>query len=530
VFVHDILARAAGAAPEAPALYCGDASWTFADLDADAAALAAAVAARTEAGDRVAILSHSRGEYVTAYYGVPRAGRVLVPLNPRLHPAEWADQLARSGARLLLAEPDLLAAARAHGGTEAHPPLRGAAPPATVCFDDPSWRALLDEGRGLPAPAGPAAGTEPAWLLFTSGSTGRPKGVRLTHRSLTAAVRTSLASRPVAGDAVFLTPFPLCHVAGYNVLTHHHRARPVVLLPRWDPAALVALTRRHGVTGLSLAPTMIDALLDHLDAAGPKVTARVRSGVRAIGYGSSPIGADLLRRVQDVLGCELNQGYGMTELSGNAFFLGPDDHRAAAAGRPHLLAAAGRPGPGVELRIVDDAWADVPAGTVGEVAVRAEQSADGYWDDPEATAAAWRDGWFRTGDLGRVDDEGYLYLVDRKKDVIVSGGENVSAREVEAVLRADPAVREVAVIGLPDPRWGERVCAVVVPGLPLDEAELTERLVARARGALAGFKVPRRVFVTDELPVTGTGKVSKGALRERYSAAAEPAADRPAGG
>ncbi|MDI2125759.1 class I adenylate-forming enzyme family protein [Yinghuangia seranimata] len=511
MLLHDILAVPAREHPDRVAVVCPDfagASLTFGQLDGDSAALAAALGARgVSPGGRVAIVAHNRVEYVVALYGVPRSGRVLVPLNPRLHPREWAQQLARSGTELVLADPDLTSGlAEFWDGP-------------VVAFDGPGWEALLDEGRaatsaGAPSDAvdaldavGSASDADLAWLLFTSGSTGRPKGVRLTHRSLAAGMRTTLACRPVHDDTVFLTPFPLCHVAGaYQVPMHHMRGRPVVIVRKYDPAALPKLVEEHGVTSMSLAPTMIDALL------AQDGVARLRGRVRSIGYGASAISPELLARTAEVLGCDLGQGFGSTELCGNAVFLTADDHRD-----PALLAAAGRPGPGVGLRILDDAWAELPTGTVGEICVRADQVCDGYWEDDDANAAAFRDGWFRTGDLGRLDADGYLFVVDRKKDIVISGGENVSAREVEGVLRGHAGVRDVAVIGVPDARWGERVCAVVVPTDPQDPPS-EEALTALCRSRLAGFKVPRVVHFVDELPATGTGKVSKPALRERFAA------------
>jgi acyl-CoA synthetase (AMP-forming)/AMP-acid ligase II len=482
LLLHEILVEAAREVPGRTALIVpGHASWTFAELAARARALAGAVAAGTSPGARIGILAHNRAEYVAAYYGVPWAGRVLVPLNPRLHPREWADQLARSEAELLLGDTDLLRRLGWTGGP-------------VVDLDDADLR--------IPRDFAPAADDSAlAWLLFTSGTTGRPKGVRLTHRSLTASMRTSLARRPVDPDAVVLTPFPLAHVAGYQVPAHHLVRRPVVVLHRYDPAELAAVIREFAVTNLSLAPTMIDALLDHVREGDG-----LRERIRSIGYGASPITPELIRRVDTLLGCGLNQGYGMTELSGNAVFLDAADHR------PELYAAAGRPGPGVEIRIVDDAGAPVPVGATGEISVRSEQVADGYW---QVDTGEFANGWFRTGDLGRVDADGYLYVLDRKKDVIITGGENVSAREVEAVLREHPDVRDVAVVGEPDRRWGERVVAVVVTteGGTVDP----DVLVALCRSRLAGFKVPRRVLFTDALPVTGTGKVSKPALREQVA-------------
>ncbi|WP_239067659.1 class I adenylate-forming enzyme family protein [Actinomadura bangladeshensis] len=495
--LYDVLAAAAANAPDAPALSVDDTTWTFGELRARVDALSAHLSARCSPGARVALLAHNRLEYVAAYYGVPRGGRILVPLNQRLHPREWADQIARSGAELVLGEPDLLDRLAAEGGLPPdHPPLIG--------IEDLPW-----DG---PASA-PDSGTDPddvAWLMFTSGTTGRPKGVRLTHRSLLAGIAATASGRPVRPGDVFCTPFPLCHVAGYQVVLHHLFGRHAVVLRRFTPAALVDATRRHGITNLSLAPTMLEDLLAYA-ADDPAALDVLRGGVRVIAYGSAPMPVPLLRRAGEVLGCDFNQGYGMTELSGNAVFLSPDDHRAAITTRPELAGSAGRPAPGAEIAILDEHGTRLPPGALGEVAVRGPQVTTGYWDDPEATAEAFTGGWFRTGDAGRVDADGYLYLVDRIKDVIITGGENVSSLEVEDVLRTVPGVAQVAVVGLPDPRWGQTVCAVIVPGgVRPSEGDL----VAACRARLAGFKAPRRIEYADALPRTGTGKIRKSALRD----------------
>lgn len=504
--LHDMLDAAAEHAPEAPALSVDGATWTFRELRTRTDALSAHLAARCSAGARVALLAHNRLEYVAAYYGVPRDGRILVPLNQRLHPREWADQIARSGAELVLGEPALLDRLAAEGDLPAgRPPLVG--------IEDPPW-----DGPAADHATAPAGQNETAWLMFTSGTTGRPKGVRLTHRSLLAGIEVSASGRPVLPGDVFCTPFPLCHVAGYQVMLHHLFRRHAVVLRRFDPAALVAATRRHGITTLSLAPTMLEDLLAHLEA-DPAALAAMRGSLRVISYGSAPMPVPLLRRAADMLGCDFNQGFGMTELSGNATFLSPDDHRAAITTRPELAASAGRAGDGVEIAVIGEDGTRLPPGALGEVVVRGAQVTPGYWDDPDATAEAFTAGWFRTGDVGRLDADGCLYLVDRLKDVIITGGENVSSREVEDVLRTVPGVAEVAVIGLPDSRWGQTVCAVIVPdGAPPSEDEL----IAACRAALAGFKTPRRIEYADALPRTGTGKIRKSALRERLSEPAWP--------
>ncbi|MEU5989831.1 AMP-binding protein [Spirillospora sp. NPDC047418] len=519
--LYDVLDAAAADAPDAPALSVDGTTWTFRELRARADALGAYLSAHCAPGARVALLAHNRPEYVAAYYGVPRGGRILVPLNQRLHPREWADQIARSGAGLVLGEPDLLDRLATEGDLPPdHPPLADIADlPWHAPAPDPTAESGATPGPA-PAPVAESGGgpDDVAWLMFTSGTTGRPKGVRLTHRSLLAGIAATASGRPVRPGDVFCTPFPLCHVAGYQVVLHHLFGRHAVVLRRFTPSALVDATRRHGITNLSLAPTMLEDLLAHA-ADDPAALEVLRGGIRVIAYGSAPMPVPLLRRAGDVLGCDFNQGYGMTELSGNAVFLSPDDHRAAITTRPELAGSAGRPAPGAEIAILDEHGTRLPPGGLGEVAVRGPQVTPGYWDDPAATAEAFTGGWFRTGDAGRVDAGGYLYLVDRIKDVIITGGENVSSLEVEDVLRTVPGVAQVAVVGLPDPRWGQTVCAVIVPaGARPGE----EDLIAACRARLAGFKTPRRIEYADALPRTGTGKIRKSALRDALTRGVPP--------
>jgi acyl-CoA synthetase (AMP-forming)/AMP-acid ligase II len=487
VLLHEVIEKAALEAPETVALVTDAGTQTFAELSERVDRVAGAVAAITDPGDRVAILAENRAEYVECYYAVPRAGRLLVPLNQRLHPDEWTGAVRRSGARVLIAEPDLLARL---GSEVAH--AAGVETIIDLDRDD-----LAGEGPSEHEMRRPERADEAAWLIGTSGTTGTPKLAMLTHASLLAAVDATLAARPVREDDVFCTPFPLCHVAGYNVLGLHRMMRPVVLMRKFDPTRLVELILEHGVTLLSLAPTMIAMLLDD-----PRTDDRVLASVRSVGYGASAIPAPVLRAAVDRWDCDLSQGYGMTELSGNAVFLDADAHRRAAAGDDRLLGAAGYPAPGVDLRLHE--------GT-DEILVRAPQVMAGYWNDPEASAAALAGGWLHTGDVGRIDDDGLLTVVDRTKDVIVTGGENVASREVEAVLHTHAGVADVAVVGVPDERWGERVAAVVVrrAGNPVT----AEELIALARAHLAGFKTPRTVEFVDELPRNAAGKVLKAQLR-----------------
>ncbi len=495
MLLHDLVDRSATETPHAAAVSVGSTTTTFGALAERVARVAAVVEALTDPGDRVAVVGDNSLAWVECYYAVPRAGRVLVFLNHRLAPPELRGIVARSGATLLIG---------AAGSPEQLLPGATSIPSIRTVLDLDHYEALVERA----APAAPLAtrADDPAWIIYTSGTTGSPKGATLTHASLLAAVDVTAACRRVAADEVYLFPFPLCHVAGYNVLNHHRHGRHVVLLPRFDPGDFVDAAIRHGATATSLAATMLDALLDHLDEHHRSVPS-----LRSVAYGAAPMPPALIARASSRLEVELAQGYGMTELSGNAVFLDPEAHRRGLAGEQRLLVAAGRPGPGVALRIVDDEDRDVRVGAVGEIVLRGAQVMAGYWDDEPATTDALRDGWLHTGDIGRLDEAGWLYIVDRKKDVIVTGGENVASREVEDVLHSHPAVREVAVIGVPDPRWGENVCALVVPQPGASDAAAD--VVALARSRLAGFKTPRHVVLVESLPKNASGKVLKADLR-----------------
>jgi acyl-CoA synthetase (AMP-forming)/AMP-acid ligase II len=513
VLLHEILDNAARTEPDTTALVAEGRRWSFAELHADVRSLAENLAALIEPGDRVAVVAENRAAYVAALYAVPAAGGILVFGNTRHTPGELAEVVQRCDATVLigtadhlerLAEPELL--------TVAH----------RICLDDRTPGALgVSELLASVPPAehpGTAAPERPpnppsshagdvAWLLFTSGTTGRAKGAMLTHRSLVAAALNTTMARPVAEDEVYLFPFPLFHVAAYNVVHHHLRRRTVVLLPRFDPVEVMAAIEAEGVTSVSLAPTMLAMLLDHPDRRRYDL-----SSLRTVSYGAAAMPRNLLHRVlAEWPAVGLAQGYGMTELSGNAVFLSPEDHRRAADDDPDLLTAAGRPAPLAALRIVDDRGGDVSPGETGEILVRGDQVCAGYWRDPEATAAAISRGWLHTGDVGRIDPRGYLHVVDRKKDVIITGGENVSSREVEDALGTHPGVASVAIVGMADDTWGEVVVAALVPADPTNPPTLHELRSHVAH--LAGFKHPRAVMVIETLPTNASGKVDKVALR-----------------
>ncbi|HTM85098.1 MAG TPA: AMP-binding protein [Mycobacterium sp.] len=502
--LHELVSAAAATAPDRLAVVSDDGtSWTFAEFDRRISCVAAWIAARTDPGDRVAVVADNSAAYAALYYGVPRSGRVLTLINQRLSPAEQAAQLDAACPTLLLGDARYLSALH---GLHAHIDR-------VVTFDSPLWQsAYVDTTRFVDT----AVPDDPAWLLFTSGSTGVPKAVVHSHRSILAATMGTVEGRMVAPGGVYLLPFPMCHIAGYNMLVHHVVASTVVLTAQFRPAAFAELVDAHGVTSCSLAPTMLHALLGHLERTGTQLPT-----LQAIAYGSAAMPLDLLRRAIERLGVDFHQGYGMTETGGNITFLGPDAHRVGAAGDTEMLTSAGHPHSRAEVGIVDTAGAMLPAGAVGEIVVRGEQLTPGDWPDGAATVS----GWFRTGDIGRIDNRGRLFVVDRLKDIIVTGGENVSSREVEDALSSHPDVDMVAVVGVPDDYWGEAICAIVVPVAGREPS--ADELIGHVRSTIAAFKRPRLVLFTDALPLTANGKVAKNRAREYARSAVLGRAQNP---
>ncbi|MUL85408.1 MULTISPECIES: AMP-binding protein [unclassified Mycolicibacterium] len=488
--LHELVSTAAAGTPQREAVVTDDGtSATFAEFDRQIRGVAGWVAARTAPGDRVAVVADNSAAYAQLYYAVPRSGRVLTLINQRLSPSEQAAQLATAGPTLLVGDDRYLSA------------LAGTAAPVehAVAFESTQWRAAPTADLPFVDDAQP---DDPAWLLFTSGSTGVPKAVVHTHRSILTAVWGSVAGRSVQPGGVYLLPFPMCHIAGYNMLVQHAVAATVVLCAQFRPEGFAQLVRTHGVTSCSLAPTMLHSLLGHLEHSGTDLPT-----LNAIAYGSAAMPLDLLRRAIDALGVDFHQGYGMTETGGNITFLGPDDHRAGAGRQPELLTSAGHPHRAVEIGIIGASGDLLPTGQVGEIVVRGAQVTPGYWPDGAGTEG----GWLHTGDMGRTDADGRLFVVDRLKDIIVTGGENVSSREVEDALSAHPGVDQVAVVAVPDDYWGEAVCAVVVPVQGYQPT--ADELIGHVRGAIAGFKRPRVVLFTEALPMTGNGKVAKDRVR-----------------
>ncbi|MFD0684465.1 class I adenylate-forming enzyme family protein [Actinomadura fibrosa] len=503
MLISDIVEYAARKHPARPAIRSEEETITFAELRDRVRRVANALLTVAEPGDRVAVLAGNRPEYVDLYYGVPAAGMALAFLNHRLHPAEIAALADHAQASVLVVSGEYLDAMREH--RDAMPTVK-----TVVGLDGGGDRAYADLVGAAPASEPPRPDESAlGWLVYTSGTTGAPKGVMLSHRNLVAGVASSAAHWEIPDGSVFLFCFPLCHVGGYAILVNHLRGCTVGIVRSYDNETFLRLVADWEVTQTGLAPTMIAFLLQH-----PGIEDRDLGTLEAIGYGASAIPAEVLRQGMQVLGCDFYQGFGMSETGGNILYFGTADHRRAAAGETHLLAAAGRCMDTADIRIVDADFADVPDGEPGEMLVRGDQVMSGYWREPGLTAEAFHDGWLRTGDIVRRDAEGMVYIVDRIKDMIITGGENVASREVEEALHRHPAVAEAAVFGVPDPRWGESVAAAVVlrPGA----SATAEDLVAACRASLGGYKVPRRVEFVAELPRNVAGKILKRELRAAH--------------
>jgi long-chain acyl-CoA synthetase len=445
-------------------------------------------------GDRVAVLAANCHRYVEAYLGVPSAGMVLVPLNTRLAEAELVD-IARS------ARPALLL-------TDRDPGLLGAEAGRVITFDE--WETLV--GSAPPAPLGTGVTEDDlALLYFTSGTTGRPKGVMLTHRNVVANAFHKTIACGLEDDDVFLAAGPFFHVAGTApVLSLVWLGGTLVVLPAFDAAACLDTIESHRVTVTMPVPTMLAMLADEQQARPRDV-----SSLRMIGHAGSPITSALIRRAHETFpGAELAQYYGATETAPILTSLRHEEVHLAGG----HLGSCGQPVMGVAVAVVGADGRRCAPGEVGEVLGRGPNVTPGYWENAEATAAAFVDGWYRTGDVGYLDDEGYLWLLDRAKDMIVTGGENVYSIEVEEVLARHPSVVECAVFGVPDERWVEAVYAVVVvPAADLVGEALVAELRQHCRESIAGFKVPKQIELrTDPLPKSGPGKVQKRDLRSAH--------------
>ncbi|MFJ3905027.1 long-chain fatty acid--CoA ligase [Streptomyces sp. NPDC090025] len=489
-------ARRARKTPHRTALLHRSTALSYGELHDRTTRLAHALrAAGVRRGDRIAYLGPNHPAFLETLFAAAVLGAVFVPLNTRLAGPELAYQLADSGSTVLLHSPGLAAladeAARAGGVTR-----------TVIEAAGPAYEALLADASDVPIDEA-VAPSDVCLIMYTSGTTGRPKGAMLTHGNLTWNAVNVLVDHDLVADETALVSAPLFHTGGLNML-----ALPVllkggacVLVESFDAGDTLDLIERHRVTFMFGVPTMFDQV-----ARQSRWPSADLSSLRLLNCGGAPVPTSLIATYQE-RGLTFVQGYGMTEASPGALFLDTEHARvkAGSAGVPHFF---------TDVRVVRPDQSPVDVGETGEVLIRGPHVMAGYWGLPEESAAAFRDGWFRSGDAARVDADGYVTIVDRFKDMIISGGENIYPAEVEDALLAHPDIAECAVIGIPDPKWGESARAIVVPraGTAPEPAEL----LAALHGRLAKYKIPKSLILVDALPRTASGKLLKHHLRADF--------------
>jgi fatty-acyl-CoA synthase len=498
----EFLVHWAAERPDKLALSEEDRRTTYGSLEERTARVATALlAAGLRKGDRIAWLGKNSDLYFTLFYGAARIGVVMTPVGWRLAEPEWIHILNDSEAKLIFTGPGFEAA-----GALLKPGLEHAMRIVTAL----EARRLIDETARAPfEPSGP---NDAILQLYTSGTTGKPKGVALSNANLFALRKATNAAHLVYtqwdDDEVVLVAMPCAHIGGTGLgIMALAAGLPGHVLAEFTPDGFFDSVEQAGVTRLFIVPAALQILLNH-----PRCAQVDYSRLRYILYGAAPIPLELLRQCMAMFGAQFIQAYGMTETTGTIVMLPPEDHDPAGNKR---MRSAGKPLPGVELKIVDAAGNVLGVGEVGELLTRSSNNMLGYWNLPEATAKTMTaDGWVATGDAGYLDEDGYLYIHDRVKDMIISGGENVYPAEVESAIYGHPDVLEVAVIGVPDAKWGESVKAVCAPkpGHSIDP----ESVIAWARERIAGFKVPKSIDVTEMLPRNPSGKILRKDLRAPY--------------
>ena len=493
------------------ALIQDDYSRTYQQLDDESSQVAQAMlAAGVGNQDRVAFLDKNVPEYFTMLFGAAKINAVTVAVNWRLAPPEMGYILNHSKIKVLFIGEDFL---------DHMPKMELEGNPTIVVLGKSDTHATYDDWIADHAtidPLAPSAGQDTCYQLYTSGTTGLPKGVELTNNNFFGMMATASKMWSFDGDSVNLVAMPLFHIAGsgWGVVGLFNGGTNI-LMRDVDPAAILDIIPKHGVTNALFVPAVIQFLLMM-----PNLGTTDFSSMRSVIYGASPITEEVLVGGMNALGCDFCQVYGLTETTGGVTQLDFEDHDPGGP-RAHLLRSAGKPVPGTTLRIVDEAGNDLPDGEVGEIWVHSPQNLKAYYADPAATEAAFPEGrdanglgWFTTGDAGYLED-GYLFIHDRIKDMIVSGGENIYPAEIENAMMSHPGVADVAVIGVPDEKWGETVKAMVVR-TPDAEGASDDELMAYCRERLAGYKCPTSIDAVEALPRNPSGKILKTELRKPF--------------
>lgn len=491
----------------------GSERFTYAEFGQRTNRLANALLANgLQAGDRVACLAYNSYPLLEGYYGVIEAGGILLPINIRLTPDEIAYILNDAGVSYLLVDQDFVGLLESLESRLRRCPYVVWLSGRPEGRPEPMYDSWLDDASADPPPEVEIDENAVAELFYTSGTTGRPKGVMLTHRNLYLHAMTIL-SRLIADESdVQLHSIPLFHVNGWGTPQYltavggRH-----VMMRKFDPGEALRLIETEDVTRMLAVPTMLNMLLEH-----PDIDTRNLSSLRFINIGGAPAAPDMVRRAEAAFGCPVFAGYGLSETTPVLTVAVNKSYLKDEEGRIERQASTGMPLLGVDLRIVDDVGNALPwdGQHEGEIVVRSNVVMKGYWGDEESTRAVLRDGWFHTGDIATVDSEGYVLIVDRKKDIIISGGENISSVEIEKVLYSHPGVLESAVVGVPDERWGEVPRALIT--LRADSTVTEAEILEFCRTRMAPFKAPKSVEFFTSLPKGGTGKILKARLREPY--------------
>jgi len=468
-------------------------------------------------GDRVAFLSYNCHRLLESYYGVLLARGVLLPLNIRLSPAEIAFIVRNAGVRVLFLDKEFLPLIQAIQ-THLPPGLRlfllETTESAPAGFEPRSYDQLLADSSPASFDFSQVEENSLAELFYTSGTSGDPKGVMLSHRTVYLHALNTLCSQHLTDHCVYLQTIPMFHANGWGTAhTVTAAGGTHVMLKKFDPERICQLVEQERVTFFSMVPTMATALV-HC----PGLSRSDLGSLEWVMIGGAAASPELIRRLEETLGCRAYVGYGLTETSPvlSIAYLTDSLQNAAPEEKWRRQAMTGRAVVGVEIRVVDERGNDVSRDgqTIGEIIARSDGVMDGYWQQPDDTRATLRDGWLYTGDMAVWDEEGYVLIVDRKKEIIVSGGENISSLEIERALAAHPSVYECAVIAVPDEKWGEVPKALVV--LKENAPVTAEDLTAFLRDRIAKFKVPKSVEFLPSLPKGGTGKILKKELREKY--------------
>ena len=488
----------------------GDRSLTYAEAVAEANRLANAfVSVPLEKGDRVAILSKNSIEYPLLFYAASKAGVVPVPLNYRMASPEWVYMINDAQAKMLVTSAAYVSVVDGFRSQ-----LKTVERFVAIDADGPEgWDDYRRWVSGQPAtaPDRVVSDDDDVYQMYTSGTTGHPKGAVLTHKAVTSQIaQIAVVYSGTPGERMLIVA-PVYHAAAaITAFAAVALGGCLYIQEDFNPLEVVRALSEERIAKATLVPAMIQACLVFV----PDIAERRYDDLERITYGASPIAEETLRRAVDAFKCEFVQAYGMTETTAIISYLLAADHERAMTDKPNLLLSAGRPLLGTEVRVVDEDDNPVPNGTIGEIIARGPQIMSGYWNMPDESAETLRGGWLHTGDAGVLDDEGYIYVQDRVKDMIVSGGENVYPRVVEDVLFQHPAVADAAVFGVPDEQWGETVKAIVV--LRAEATATDEEIMDFCRDKLGGYERPRTVDFVNALPRNPTGKVLKRQLREPY--------------